>query len=80
MVEATRNQRQITSGVMNLEDWLKSVLDAREGLDINRLRAACELASQAEQKGRDSRTLGRGKEQLSHWARNGRYLVAFERR
>ena len=50
MVEATRNQRQITSGVMNLEDWLKSVLDAREGLDINRLRAACELASQAEQK------------------------------
>ena len=50
MVEATRNQRQITSGVMNLEDWLQSVLDAREGLDINRLRAACELASQAEQK------------------------------
>ena len=50
MVEATRNQRQITSGVMNLEDWLKSVLDAREGLDINRLRAACELASQAGQK------------------------------
>lgn len=50
MVEATRNQRQITSGVMNLEDWLQSVLDAREGLDVNRLRAACELASQAEQK------------------------------
>ena len=46
MVEATRNQRQITSGVMNLEDWLQSVLDAREGLDVNRLRAACELASQ----------------------------------
>ena len=50
MVEASRNQRQITSGVMNLEDWLQSVLDAREGLDVNRLRAACELASQAEQK------------------------------
>ena len=36
--------------VMNLEDWLQSVLDAREGLDVDRLRAACELASQAEQK------------------------------
>ena len=44
MVEATRNQRQITSGVMNLEDWLQSVLDTREGLDVNRLRAACELS------------------------------------
>ena len=40
MVEATRNQRQITSGVMNLEDWLQSVLDAREGLDVNRPQIA----------------------------------------
>lgn len=50
MVEATRNQRQITSGVLNLDEWLTAFTKRRGGIDLERIKKACELSSQAEQK------------------------------
>ncbi len=50
MVEATRNQRQITSGALNLEEWLTAFSSMRGGIDLERIKKACELSRQAEQK------------------------------
>ena len=50
MVEATRNQRQITSGALNLEEWLTAFSSMRAGIDLERIKKACELSRQAEQK------------------------------
>jgi GTP pyrophosphokinase len=50
MVEATRNQRQITSGALNLEEWLAAFSSMRGGIDLERIKKACELSRQAEQK------------------------------
>jgi len=50
MVEATRNQRQITSGALNLEEWLAAFSSMRAGIDLERIKKACELSRQAEQK------------------------------
>ena len=50
MVEATRNQRQITSGALDLEEWLAAFSSMRGGIDLERIKKACELSRQAEQK------------------------------
>jgi len=50
MVEATRHQRQIASGTLNLEEWLTAFSSMRGGIDLERIRKACELSRQAEQK------------------------------
>jgi GTP pyrophosphokinase len=50
MVEATRNQREITSGALNLEEWLAAFSSMRGGIDLERIKKACELSRQAEQK------------------------------